>query len=213
MTLPIKLTGLTRADCIAAAVAGGVGYIAFTFHPHPLQAIAPVAAGELARAIPNSIATVGVFADPSDAELEETMAACPLDMLHLHGRETPARVRELKQDLPIPIIKTIRLSCADDIAAADDFIGVADMQQFTAGGNSGVRGITPQQDWPFDWAWLRGHNLPCPWFLSGGLTASTMAAAAAASGAKMLDISGISQPEAVQEICSIATAIYGRNSE
>jgi phosphoribosylanthranilate isomerase len=211
MPLPIKFTGLHQADAIVAAVAGGAGYIAFVFHPHPQCTIAPTMAGELARAIPTHVNTVGVFANPLDAELEEAMAACPLDMLHLNGREPPARVRELKQNLPIPIIKTIRLAAADDVSLAADYIGAADMLQFTAGANTNVQGISPQQDWAFDWGWLRNLALPCPWFLSGGLTVDNIPLAHAA-GAKTLDFSGPLTVNAVQEICSAATGIYGTNN-
>lgn len=190
MHVGLKINGINTPATMHAALTHGVEFIGFPFHSHPSRQIGPGLAGELARDAPTATILVGIFADPTDVELEECMAACPVDMVQLHGRESPERVSEIKRHLNLPIIKTIRLRTAADAARADLYVHDADHFLFGPSQSAHVRAIGQQEDWAFDWRWLRDYKHRRPWFLSGGIAAENLATAAADSGAVAFDITG-----------------------
>lgn len=186
----LKINGINTSAVMQAALELKVPFIGFHFHPHPSRQIGPALAGELARDTSATTTLVGIFADPTDVELESCLAACPVDMVQLHGRESPERVREIKQQLNLPIIKTIRLKDPKDIARTESYVHEVDYFLYGPSQSVQVRGIGQQEDWAFDWRWVQNHKHRRPWFLSGGITAENMATAAADSGAPAFDITG-----------------------
>ena len=116
--------------------------------------------------------TVGVFVDPDDATLEATLDVARLDMVQLHGAETPARVQAIKQRFGRPVIKAIKVGAAADLDAADAFLDVADWLMFDARPPRERAGTLPGGNaLAFDWKLIAGRRWTLPWFLSGGLTA------------------------------------------
>ena len=91
----VKICGLTRVEDVRAAAEAGAAYVGFVFFPKSPRNVSVEAARELALEVPPGIAKVGLLVDPSDALLDEIDAAVPLDMIQLHGRETPERVAEV----------------------------------------------------------------------------------------------------------------------
>jgi phosphoribosylanthranilate isomerase len=184
----VKICGLTSADAVTAAVEAGARYVGFVFFPKSPRNIAPELAAELATQVPPGVAKVALVVNPDDALLDEITARVPLDMLQLHGAETPERVADIRARYGLPVMKAVGIADAADLATLDDYVGVADQILVDAkppkeaelpGGN----GLA------FDWRLLQGRHWSVPWMLAGGLTPENVALAAKLTGARQVDVS------------------------
>jgi phosphoribosylanthranilate isomerase len=190
MSVRAKICGINSAAALEAALAGGAGFVGFNFYPPSPRALTADAAGALAAAVPASTMRVGLFVDDPDARIGEVLDQVPLDMLQLHGRETPARVDEIKRRFALPVMKAVTIAAADDLAAADNYIDHADWLLFDAKPPPQMTGALPGGNaLSFDWRLLAGRDWPLPWMLSGGLTAANLAEAVGISGARVVDVS------------------------
>lgn len=188
MTLKVKVCGLTEPTHVEQAAALGATYVGLIFYPPSPRFVDPARARGLAAHVPAHVGTVGVFVDASDTEIEAVLQAVPLDLLQLHGDETPERVREVALRFGCQVIKALRVEEADDLAPLAHHAEAADMILLDA---------KPPRDaaWPgghglsFDWRLLEGLELAKPWALAGGLHAGNLEAAIALTGAPMVDVS------------------------
>lgn len=206
MTVQAKICGLSTSDAVDAAVSGGAAFVGFVFYPPSPRNISPDVAAALAARVPSDVAKVGVFVDPSDAELDAVFDKVKLDMIQLHGDETPDRVRHIAAQRGCAVIKAIPVQESADIAHAWNFEDSADYLLFDAkppadmpdalpGGN----GIT------FDPALVRGEAMRLPWILSGGLEVDNVAAAVRISGATLVDVSsGVESAPGKKDVAKIA---------
>jgi phosphoribosylanthranilate isomerase len=184
----VKICGLTEARDVAAAVEAGAAYVGFVFFEKSPRHLEPEAAAALAGDVPPGVAKVALTVDADDAALDRLCAVVPLDMLQLHGSETPARVAELRARHGLPVMKALGISEAADLAAIDRYSQVADQLLIDAkpppgasrpGGNAVA----------FDWGLVEGREWPLPWLLAGGLGPENVAEAVRRSGARQLDVS------------------------
>ena len=102
MPVSVKICGLKDAGAVDAAVSAGARYLGFVFFPKSPRHVTPEQAAELATRVPVGIARVGLFVDPDDAALQSVLDRVPLDIVQLHGTETPARVAEVKALTGLP---------------------------------------------------------------------------------------------------------------
>ncbi len=188
MTVRVKVCGLTRADDVAAAAAAGAAYVGFVFFPPSPRHVTPAAARDLALAVPPGIVKVGLTVDADDATLDAILAEVPLDMLQLHGGESPVRVAAVKARHGLPVMKAVGIGGPADLALLDACAGVADQMLVDArpppgaarpGGNALA----------FDWGLLAGRRWSRPWMLAGGLTPGNLADALGQTGAAQVDVS------------------------
>jgi phosphoribosylanthranilate isomerase len=184
----VKICGLTEARDVAAAVDAGAAYVGFVFFEKSPRHVGIEAARALALDVPPGVAKVALTVDAGDAALDALCAAVPLDMLQLHGAESPARVAEVKARHGLPVMKAIGVAGAADLAQIDRYAGVADQLLVDAkpppgatrpGGNALA----------FDWGLIEGREWPLPWLLAGGLTPATVAEAVRRTGARQIDVS------------------------
>ena len=188
MSVRVKICGIKRTDDLVAAVAAGAAYVGFVFFPRSPRAVTAEAVASLAHATPPGRCKVGLFVDPDDALLDETLAVAPIDMIQLHGRETPDRVAAVRQRTGLPVMKAVPIATQDDLPTLDLYEAVADQILCDAkpapneplpGGN----GVA------FDWRLIAGRRWRLPWMLAGGLTPETVGAAVALTGARQVDVS------------------------
>ena len=189
MTVAAKICGLTEPESLRAAVAGGARYVGFVFYPRSPRAIAPPMAAELARLLPTGIRSVGLFVDPDDEFLEHVTGQVPLDLIQLHGGETPRRIAEIKGRYALPVMKAIRVGGPEDLTAALEAAEVADRLLFDAKPPAKVSALPGGNGIAFDWTILAGRSWPRPWMLSGGLTAGNVEEAVRVTGATEVDVS------------------------
>lgn len=184
----VKICGLRAAADIAAAVEAGARYAGFVFFPKSPRAVTPHQAAALAADVPPGVARVGLFVDPDDARLTEVLATVPLDMIQLHGQETPARVAEVRALTGLPVIKAVGVADAADLEALWDYGLVADMLLIDAKPPKGAA-LPGGNGLAFDWRLLAGRRILKPWLLAGGLTADNVARAIQLTGAPGVDVS------------------------
>jgi phosphoribosylanthranilate isomerase len=190
MTVLAKICGLKTPETVSAAVTGGASLLGFNFYPSSPRSLSPVEAGALAKTVPAGVRKVAVLVDESDARIAEVLAACDLDILQLHGKETPERVAEIRARFGKPVIKVISVSSAEDIARVAAYEPVADFLMFDAKPPKSMVGALPGGNaLSFDWTLLAGRRFEKPWFLAGGLTPDNVADAARISGASLVDVS------------------------
>jgi phosphoribosylanthranilate isomerase len=206
VSVAAKICGLKSPDALDAAVAGGAAFLGFVFYPASPRAVTPAAAAALVARAPAGVRTVGVFVDPDDALLDAALGAARLDLLQLHGHETPARVRAIKARFGAPTIKAIPVAAATDLAAADAYLDAADWLMFDARPPRDRAGTLPGGNaLAFDWTLIAGRRWKLPWFLSGGLTAETVAEAVRITGARFVDVSsGVEAAKGVKAPARIA---------
>ena len=190
MAVRAKICGINSREALDAAVAGGASFVGFVFYPPSPRALTPAAAGELAAAVPRTVGKLGLFVDDPDERIADVLAKAPLDMLQLHGQETPARVAAIRRHFGLPVMKAVKVAGADDLAAADGYVGVADWLLFDAKPPKEMTGALPGGNaLAFDWQLLAGRAWPSPWMLSGGLTPENLGEAVRISGARVVDVS------------------------
>lgn len=186
--IPVKICGLTHSDDLAAAVRAGARYIGFNFFPKSPRYVSPEKAAALAAEVPLGVAKVALVVNPTDEVLDEIINTAPIDMIQLHGSESPERVSEVKARYGLPVIKAIGIAGPEDVAKIDVYARVADQLLIDAkapkdaalpGGN----GIA------FDWRLLADKKYwTVPWMLAGGLTVDNVAEAIRLTGAKQVDL-------------------------
>jgi phosphoribosylanthranilate isomerase len=185
-----KSCGVNSRAALDAAIAGGAGFVGFNFYPPSPRVLTAEAAAALAAAVPPVVAKVGLLVDDPDERVAEILARVSLDMLQLHGKETPARVDDIRRRFGIPIMKAVKIAEAADFAVADRYIGHADWLLFDAKPPPQMTGALPGGNaLSFDWQLLAGRSWPSPWMLSGGLTPENLAEAVRISGARVVDVS------------------------
>lgn len=190
MAVIAKICGLKTPEAVAAAVTGGAGFVGFNFYSRSPRAVEPAAVRALGRLVSPSVRKVGIIVDESDARIAEILAGCDLDLLQLHGHETPDRVAEIRANFGKPVIKVISISVAADLAAAASYEPVADYLMFDTKPPKSMAGALPGGNaLCFDWALLSGRRFAKPWFLAGGLTPGNLAEAVRLTGAPMVDVS------------------------
>ena len=189
MTVAAKICGLSEPESLRAAVAGGARYVGFVFYPRSPRAIAPPMAAELARLLPTGVRSVGLFVDPDDEFLEHVTGQVPLDLIQLHGSETPRRIAEIKARYALPVMKAVKIGGPEDLTAALEAAEVADRLLFDAKPPAKVSALPGGNGIAFDWTILAGRRWPRPWMLSGGLTAENVAEAVRVTGATEVDVS------------------------
>jgi phosphoribosylanthranilate isomerase len=131
---------------------------------------------------------VALLVDPTDAELDVLLDAVPLDMIQLHGRETPARVRAVR-GRGLPVMKAVGIGGAEDLREAEAFAEVADQLLLDARPGTAPGALPGGNGVAFDWGLLAGRSWGVPWMLAGGLTARNVAEALRVTGARQVDVS------------------------
>jgi phosphoribosylanthranilate isomerase len=190
MPVKAKICGLNHPAAVAAAVAGGASHLGFVFYAPSPRAIDPLKAASLAAGVPAGVVKVGLFVDASNEEIARVLAEAPLDMLQLHGDETPRRVKDVRRRFGKPVMKALRIASAADIAGADEFLPAADWLLFDAKPPPEMTGALPGGNAiSFDWSLIAGRGWSKPWMLSGGLNASNLERAVRTTGATYVDVS------------------------
>ncbi|MFV0476061.1 MAG: phosphoribosylanthranilate isomerase, partial [Pikeienuella sp.] len=122
----VKICGLTRPQDLSAVVAAGATYAGFVFFEKSPRHVDLTTALALATAAPPGLAKVALTVDAGDDELLRIVESVPLDMLQLHGAESPARVAEIRARYGLPVMKAVGVASEADLAALVEYGRVAD---------------------------------------------------------------------------------------
>jgi phosphoribosylanthranilate isomerase len=198
----IKVCGQRSPDAVASAVAAGVDAVGFVFHADSPRNLSADEAHDLAQAVPNGIDTVAVFLHPSQALLDEALAALRPDWVQtdaadFHTLQLPAGQRVL------PVLRTSEPR-RDDGALPARFLL-----------ESGRSGAGEQADWSQAAAWAGRGEL----ILAGGLDPENVAAAIGRVRPFGVDVSsgvergrGQKDPALIMNFVNAARAAHARQS-
>lgn len=200
----VKICGLKTAADLAAVAEAGAAYAGFVFFPKSPRHLEVDQAAALALEAPIGLCKVALTVNASDAELDAITAKVPLDMLQLHGRETPERVAEVKARYGLPVMKAIGVADASDLPQIDAYSAVADQLLIDAKPPKGAD-LPGGNGLAFDWRLLAGRKYwQRPWMLAGGLTAENAAEAIRLTGARQVDVSsGVERDKGVKDAALI----------
>ncbi|MCT8328451.1 phosphoribosylanthranilate isomerase [Albidovulum sediminis] len=210
MDTAVKICGLREAAHVAAAAGAGARYVGFVFFARSPRNLALADAAALALSVPEGVAKVALTVNATDAELDAITGAVPLDMLQLHGQESPARVVEVRARYGLPVMKAVGLSDAADLATLDLYQTVADQILVDAKPPKGAE-LPGGNGLAFDWRLLLGRVWRRPWMLAGGLTPENVALAIRSTNARQVDVSsgvetapGVKDATLIRAFCKAA---------
>jgi phosphoribosylanthranilate isomerase len=193
----VKICGINSAEALRAA--SDADLVGFVFFPPSPRAVTPEGAAAISATLPGGPGRVGLFVDPTDDEIGAALSALPLDLLQLHGAETPGRCAELRARFGVPVMKALGIATPDDLAPLPEYAPVVDRFLLDAkpppeatrpGGNAES----------FDWALVAGLRPGRPWLLAGGLQPGNVAAALQATRADGADVSsGVERARGVKD--------------
>ncbi|WP_282129671.1 phosphoribosylanthranilate isomerase [Roseobacter litoralis] len=188
-SVSVKICGLSSAADVAAAAKSGVAYVGFVFFAKSPRNVSFEQARALAVDTPTGVAKVALTVNADDAFLDALTAQVPLDMLQLHGGETPERVSQVKTRYGLPVMKALGVSDASDLPAIDQYSAVADQLLIDAKPPKGAD-LPGGNGLAFDWQLLADRKYwTRPWMLAGGLTAENVADAVRLTRARQVDVS------------------------
>jgi phosphoribosylanthranilate isomerase len=190
MTVQVKICGLNTPDAMQAAVDASAAYVGLVFYPRSPRAVTGIEAAALAALVPDTVKKVGLFVDIEDDLFTDILNHVPLDILQLHGKETPERVAAIKQTTGLPVMKAIHIETADDFVGIGRYSEIADQILFDAKAPKGLKNALPGGNAiSFDWGLFANHPWQNNWMLSGGLNAGNVTEAIRISGARAVDVS------------------------
>jgi len=205
MSIAVKICGLKTPEDAHSAIQAGADLLGCVFFPPSPRNVSPEQAAEVFDMVGDAdVLKVGLFVNPTDDELMNVLNHVRLDLIQLHGHESPERVEEVRQTFALPVMKALPIETTEDVEKAQAYDGVADRLLFDAkppegatrpGGNAIA----------FDWSLLRDTQWTVPWMLAGGLTVDNVKDAVKQSGCKAVDVSsgveaekGVKSPELIE---------------
>jgi phosphoribosylanthranilate isomerase len=203
----VKICGLRTPADVTAVARAGAAYAGFVFFAKSPRNVTLPEARLAALAAPPGLAKVALTVDADDATLDAIVEAVPLDMLQLHGHESPDRVAQVRARYRLPVMKAIGLADESDLPAIFAFSTVADQILIDAKPPRGAD-LPGGNGLAFDWRLLAGRRWLRPWILAGGLTAENVAEAVRLTGARQVDVSsGVESAPGVKDAARIAAFV------
>jgi phosphoribosylanthranilate isomerase len=213
MSLLVKICGLSTRETLDIALEAGADMVGFVFFSPSPRHLGLAAARELGRQAKGRAVKVALTVDADDVTLENIVETLRPDILQLHGRETIARLRDIKAKFGLPIMKALAVETAADLKSLPGYADVADRILFDARAPKGATrpgGLGAV----FDWHVLEKLDLALPFMVSGGLNADNVAEAVRATRAGGVDVSsgverspGVKNPEMIRAFIRAARAI------
>jgi phosphoribosylanthranilate isomerase len=199
----VKICGISDVAGRDAATAAGAAYLGFVFFPPSPRHLTLPAARALAQGAQPGIAKVALTVNADDAMLDALLDAVPIDILQLHGRETPERCAEIRARFGLPVMKAVGIRDEGDLPAIAEYARACD--QILVDAKAAKDAALPGGNGlAFDWRLIAGRRWPTPWMLAGGLTPENAAEAARLTGARQLDVSsGVESAPGVKDSAHI----------
>jgi len=209
MTTQTKICGIKTPEALRASVEAGARFIGFVFYPPSPRHVSIDTAKELALILPTGVRSVALFVDPTDEQLEQVLGHVQIDMIQLHGGESPSRLSEIKAKYAMPIIKAFPVREAEDI---DKCSAYKDADWYLFDAKPTDRTIKGGSGQSFDWSLLNEREFDKKWFLSGGLTPNNVGDALSMLSPDAVDVSsGVESERGIKDLDKIRAFISGVN--
>jgi phosphoribosylanthranilate isomerase len=199
MSLLVKICGLSTRETLEVALDAGADMVGFVFFPPSPRHLSLETAHDLGKQAKRRAVKVALTVDADDATLSNIVEALQPDILQLHGKETVARLRDIKQKFGLEVMKALAVESAADLASLPGYAAVADRILFDARPPKGATrpgGLGAV----FDWHVLENLDLKLPFMVSGGLHAGNVAQALRVTRAGGVDVSsGVERAPGVKD--------------
>ena len=175
----VKICGITNKEDALCAAGCGAAALGFIFYPPSPRYIKPEDARKIISGLPKEVVNVGVFVNEKVDEIKRVMKYCGLDMIQLHGEESPEFCREFPAS---QIIKAVEFKNDDDLTHAYSYEVAAILVDSR---HAGLYGGTGRKA---NWKLARRTKNKKPLILSGGLHEDNIAEALQTVAPAALDI-------------------------
>jgi phosphoribosylanthranilate isomerase len=212
MSLLVKICGLSTPETLETALEAGADMVGFVFFPPSPRHLTLELGRDLGAQVQRRAFKVALTVDADDATLDNIMDALSPDILQLHGKESVARLRDVRQRFGRPVMKAVPVATPADLAVLPGYAAVADRILFDARAPKDATrpgGLGA----PFDWHLLQNLDLKVPYMVSGGLDAGNVAEALRVTRAGGVDVSsgvegapGVKDPELIRAFIRAARA-------
>jgi phosphoribosylanthranilate isomerase len=188
MGVLVKICGINSREAAEAALHAGADFAGLVFFERSPRHLPLDQAAGLARLLRGRSRVVTLLVDPSDAVLDEVVAAVSPALIQLHGNESPARAAQIAARTARPVIKVLAVADSEDVARAHAYEDAAGYLLFDAKADAGA---TRPGGWgsAFDWQLVSGRGFKRPFGVAGGLNPENVARAIQVSGANFVDAS------------------------
>jgi phosphoribosylanthranilate isomerase len=199
MSLLVKICGLSTRETLDLALDAGADMVGFVFFPPSPRHLSLEMARDLGKQVKRRATKVALTVDADDITLSNIVETLRPDILQLHGSETVARLRDIKQKFGLEVMKVVGVESAADLASLPGYAAVADRILFDARPPQGATrpgGLGAA----FDWHVLENLELKLPFLVSGGLNAENVAQALRVTRAGGVDVSsGVERAAGVKD--------------
>ena len=207
MSVRVKICGVNSPAAFDAAANAGADWIGFVFSPNSPRFVTPAGAARLSGRLLGGPARVGLFVDPTDDDIAET-----LDVVRLHALQLYApveRISRIRAMFGVPVWRSVGVTQAEDLPEGGGIAAALVIEPKPPAGATqpGGNGMA------LPWGMLKDWHPVTTWLLAGGLAAENVAQAIAESGAQAVDVSsgverepGIKDPERIAEFIRAARA-------
>jgi phosphoribosylanthranilate isomerase len=186
MRTRVKICGITRKQDIQAVVNAGADAIGFVFFPPSPRNVSIEQAKDLIRDIPAYVQVVGLFVNATASEINHVLEHVPLDLLQLHGDETPEQCQEIAQLTKRRWYKAIQVKPdLDTITTIEQYQDAGASAMLLDAWHPELKGGTGHS---FDWNQF--PQLDIPLILAGGLRPDNIENAIQTTQAYAVDVSG-----------------------
>lgn len=175
----VKICGITSLDDALTAVEAGADALGFVFYEKSQRNINPMQAAAIIAKLPPFIQTVGLFVNEEIEQINWTADYCGLDVVQLHGDETPEDCLEVKRR----VIKAVRMKSLVSIEPLQKYQVAGYLLDAWCPDTYGGTGTT------FNWEMAAAARQYGRIILAGGLTPENVAEAIAAARPYAVDVS------------------------
>lgn len=201
----IKICGITRAEDAEAAFGVGADAIGCVFHPASTRAVSIQVAHEISRVVPAFGMMVGLFVNPTVAQVEAVLSSVGLHALQFHGEETP----DFCEQFDRPYLKAVAMNENVDLldmsqryqSASALLLDSAHQDQFGGTGHA------------FDWG-LADRAVSTKAVLAGGLNAGNVRSAIEQVNPIAVDVSsGVERQRGIKDIAKMRAFVEAARGE
>lgn len=160
LQIKVKICGMTQLKDALFAVEQGVDAVGFIFYKKSPRAVTMKTVREIITKLPPLVDTVGVFVNESAERVNKIADYCGLDLVQLHGEESPAFCRKIHRR----VIKAFRVKDLQSIKQLEKFPVSGFLLDTFSDDLHGGTGKT------FDWNLALPAKKMGPVILAGGLT-------------------------------------------
>jgi phosphoribosylanthranilate isomerase len=207
MNVRVKICGINSPAAFDAAAEAGADWIGFVFSQDSPRCVTPATAARLSGRLLGGPARVGLFVNPTDDEIAET-----LDVVRLHALQIYApleRLSRIRAIFGVPVWRPVGIAATDDLPEGGGIAAALVIEAKPPAGATrpGGNGVA------LPWSLLKAWRPPTTWLLAGGLTPDNVAIAIAQSGAQAVDVSsGVESVPGVKDPSLIAAFVNAARS-